>query len=516
MSRARALMVLGTASNAGKSLTVAALCRIFADDGYDVAPFKAQNMSLNAAVTPDGREIGRAQAVQAECARRAAEVEMNPVLLKPSGERRSQVVLEGRVWDDVDAWDYHRRRTSDLWPRVVAAYERLASRCELIVLEGAGSPAEINLRDGDIVNMRMARAAGAPCVLIADIDRGGALAALTGTLELLTPDERARVRAFAITKFRGDVELLEPGLRMLEARLGIPCAGVIPWIDALGIDEEDGYLIPPALRRWPDDDGPHRRLRVAVVEFPHVANATDLDALAAEPGVALRRITAAHELDGADVVVLPGSKETVADLRWLRARGLDAAVVAHAAMRPVIGICGGMQMLGARIDDPHDAESGGSADGLGLLRLTTTLATEKTTVRVRAELLDAAFAGRPVAARAFDGYEIHLGATVYGADAPFARVRTLRDAESERLDGAVSADGLVTGTYVHGLFDDDAFRHAALDALRARCGLAPARLHAAWRAEREARYDRLARIVRASLDVPLLARLAGLAPRVPA
>jgi adenosylcobyric acid synthase len=511
---ARSLMVLGTASNAGKSLTVAALCRIFADDGYDVAPFKAQNMSLNAAVTPDGREVGRAQAVQAECARRPVEVEMNPILLKPSGERRSQVILEGRVWDDVDAWDYHRRRTGELFPLVVAAYERLAARCELIVLEGAGSPAEINLKDRDIVNLRMAAAAGAPCLLIADIDRGGAFAALAGTLALLEPHERAQIRAFAITKFRGDEALLEPGLREMEARLGIPCVGVIPWIDAIGIEEEDGYLVPPQLRRWPGDDGPRRRLRLAVVEYPHVANSTDFDALAAETEVALRRVTSVVELDGADVVILPGSKETVSDLQWLRARGLDAALVTHAKVRPLLGICGGMQMLGESIDDPAAAESGGSGRGLGLLPLVTSLDTRKTTVRVTAQIAGATFAGCPVGVTRFDGYEIHLGTTTRHTGVPFAIVH---DAAGEsRKDGAVSDDGLVSGTYVHGLFDDDAFRAAAIASLRMRCGLAPPQHAHPWRAEREGRYDRLASIVRASLDIPFLTKLAGLAPRVPA
>jgi adenosylcobyric acid synthase len=505
-------MVLGTASNAGKSLTVAALCRIFADDGYDVAPFKAQNMSLNAAVTPDGREIGRAQAVQAECARRAAEVEMNPILLKPSSDRRSQVILEGRIWAEVDAWDYHRRRTEELFPLVVAAYERLAARCELIVLEGAGSPAEINLKDRDIVNLRMAAAAGAPCLLIADIDRGGAFAALAGTLALLEPHERAQIRAFAITKFRGDEALLEPGLREMERRLGIPCIGIVPWIDAIGIDEEDGYMVPPLMRRWPDDEGALRRLRVAVVEYPHVANTTDLDALAAEPSIALLRVRSSAELDGADVMILPGSKETVSDLRWLRARGLDAALATHAQTRPIFGICGGMQMLGARIEDPAGIESGGSTDGLGLLPLITTLAVQKTTVRVSARVVGATLAGRPLAISAFDGYEIHVGATSREGAAPFAIVRGAGGSFYE--DGAVARDGLVTGTYVHGLFDDDGFRHAAVASLRARCGLAPAERTNAWRADREGRYDRLAAIVRAALDIPMLAGLAGLAPRV--
>jgi adenosylcobyric acid synthase len=271
-------------------------------------------------------------------------------------------------------------------------------------------------------------------------------------------------------------------------------------------------MVPPLMRRWPDDEGPQRRLRVAVVEYPHVANATDLDALAAEPAFALRRVTSCAELAGADVVILPGSKETVSDLRWLRARGLDAALVTHAQAQPLLGICGGMQMLGERIDDPACVESGGSTDGLGLLPLVTTLATRKTTVRVSAEVAGATFAGRTLAVSAFDGYEIHVGATSREGAAPFAIVRGSDGPFYE--DGAVAKDGLVTGTYVHGLFDDDDFRHAAVASLRARCGLAPAAGANAWRAEREARYDRLAGIVRAALDIPMLAGLAGLAPRV--
>jgi len=505
-------MVLGTASNVGKSVTVAALCRIFADDGVDVAPFKAQNMSLNAAVTPDGREIGRAQAVQAEAARRPAEVEMNPILLKPTGERRSQVVLEGAIWDDVDAWDYHRRRTAELFPRVVAAYERLAARCELIVLEGAGSPAEINLKDRDVANMRMAQAADVPCLLVADVDRGGAFAALAGTLGLLEPAERARIRAFALTKFRGDLDLLRPGLTAMEERLGIPCAGVVPWIDALGIDEEDGYVVPPTPPRWPAEDGPARRLRIAVLDLPFFANATDVDALAAEPSVVVRRVATPGELDGADLVVLPGSKETARDLAWLRARGFGEALRAHVARgRAAIGICGGMQMLGDRLDDPHGVERGGSADGLGLLPLTTTLAARKTTVRVHGRMAAGVLFGQPVDVPAFTGYEIHVGVSRRAGGAPFALLH--RDgADGEHEDGALA--GVVAGTYVHGLFDDDAFRHAALRALRAQAGLAPPRTLVPWREQRETRYDRLASIVREALDVPLLARIAGVGTRV--
>ncbi len=256
--RARALMILGTASDVGKSLVTAALCRIFADRGVNVAPFKAQNMSLEAAVTPEGHEIGRAQALQAEAARRPAHVDMNPVLIKPTGERRAQVIVDGAIWDDVDAWDYHKRRTAELFPRVVAAYERLAARCELVVLEGAGSPAEINLRAGDIVNMRMAAAADARCILVVDIDRGGAFAALVGTLALLEEDERARIRGFIVNKFRGDVALLEPGIAAIERRIKRPCFGVVPWLDELGLEEEDGYVTRRSSAPWPDDGGRRR------------------------------------------------------------------------------------------------------------------------------------------------------------------------------------------------------------------------------------------------------------------
>ena len=546
--RARALMVLGTASNAGKSITVAALCRIFADRGVNVVPFKAQNMSLNAAVTPDGREIGRAQAVQAEAARRPAEVEMNPVLLKPSSDRRSQVILEGVIWDDVDAWDYHRRRTAELFPRIVAAYERLAARCDLVILEGAGSPAEINLKDRDVVNLRMAQAADAPCLLVADIDRGGAFAALAGTLALLEPHERERIAAFAITKFRGDRDLLTPGIVEMERRLGIPCAGVVPWIPNLGIDEEDGYALPPTLRAWPDENGPARRLRVAVIDAPFFANETDADALAAEPSVVVRRIATPDGLFAADVVVIPGSKETAADLRWIREHNIDRAILAHAAAgRPTIGICGGMQMLGHRIDDPHGIESGGTIEGLGLLPLTTTLASRKTTRRVHGEVSAPHLFGQPLTHTTFDGYEIHVGISqreeaastpfaLLCAAPPFDKLRMTggrrlfaTDARRSELitrhpelvegrrgttetwpDGAISAGGNVVGTYVHGLFDDDACRHAAVDAMRAAAGLAPAVERSAWRAEREGRYDRLASVYAQSLDVDLLTRLAGL------
>ena len=319
---ARALMVLGTASHAGKSILTAALCRIFADEGYRVAPFKAQNMSLNSAATPDGREIGRAQALQAEACRVPACAEMNPVLIKPSSDTGSQIVLLGRIWGQVTAANYHQRRVEELFPVVLESYKKLASEYELIILEGAGSPAEINLRDHDIVNMRMAHAAGAACLLVGDIDRGGVFASLLGTLELLDPSDRALIRGYAINKFRGDISLLQPGLKMMEPRLGIPCAGVIPFLHDLGLEEEDGVAVEErrsAGRVWKDvgaraapplnpllrQEGTKgwcmssadRALRIAVIALPHMSNFSDFDALAAEPAAALAFV---NGLDAAD------------------------------------------------------------------------------------------------------------------------------------------------------------------------------------------------------------------------
>jgi adenosylcobyric acid synthase len=505
-SRARAIMILGTASDVGKSLVSAALCRIFADRGIDVAPFKAQNMSLEAAVTPEGHEIGRAQALQAEAARRAAHVDMNPILIKPTGDRHAQVIVDGVIWGDVDAWDYHRRRTAELFPRVVDAYERLAARCELVVLEGAGSPAEINLRAGDIVNMRMAAAAGAACILVVDIDRGGAFAALVGTLALLEDDERARVRGFVVNKFRGDVALLMPGIATIEERTGLPCFGVVPWLDDLGLEQEDGYAVRRTSAPWPDDDGSlERRLRVAVVRYPQGANISDIDALAAEPSVAVRNVDEPHALAGADVVILPGSKATLADLAWVRGRELDRAMFAHAATGGfVFGLCGGMQMLGTAIADPLGLEGGGAAAGLGLLPLATSLTATKIVRRVRGAATGAGFAPE-LAGAAFHGYEIHVGISD-AAGTPFARIAP-EGSETSTADGAVGGAGRIAGTYVHGILDDDRFRHAVVAAWRRGRGLAPAVRWSDHGAARDARLDRWSRHVAAHLDVDAIAAL---------
>jgi len=501
---ARALMILGTASHVGKSLLTAGLGRIFSDEGVRVAPFKAQNMSLNSAATPDGREIGRAQALQAEACRVVTCAEMNPVLIKPSTDTGAQIVLLGRVWGQVTAADYHRGRVEDLFPAVLESYRTLSERYDLILLEGAGSPAEINLQKHDIVNMRMARAADASCLLVGDIDRGGVFAALLGTLELLEPEDRARIGAFVINKFRGDPELLRPGVEAIEQRLGIPCAGVIPFLKNLGLEEEDSVALEDTrstqrFQRWRSEpDTADRALRIGVVAVPHMANFSDFDALAMEPSVSLAFIDDPEHAGLVDVLILPGSKQTLDDLEWIRQRGFERCIAAWPGL--LIGICGGLQMLGLSIADPLGMESGGlprSLPGFGRLPVRTVLRDEKTVRRAsgRIRLWDAP---------CFQGYEIHMGETLYENHAqPFAEI--LREGERQTTtDGAVAASGKVWGTYVHGLFDDDAFRHRFLQGARESCGLAPARSQVCVRAERQARIDRWANHLRESLDMNLI------------
>jgi adenosylcobyric acid synthase len=497
-------MVLGTASHVGKSVLTAALCRILKQDGYDVAPFKAQNMALNSAATPEGLEIGRAQAMQAEAAGIPATVDMNPILLKPQGEARSQLVVLGRMRGELGAREY-QRRASGLFGVVEASYRRLAARHRVIVLEGAGSPAEVNLAASDIVNLRMARSARAACLLLADIDRGGVFASLVGTFALLPAADRRRIRGFAVNRFRGDPSLFRSGVTFLERRLGRPCLGVIPYLDDLGLDEEDSVALEAQRQgrvRWPTESGARRRLRVAAIAFPRISNFTDLAALAAEPSLALAFVSRAADLAAADVVVLPGTKQTLDDLAWLKRTGLAAAVLEHTRRgRPLIGLCGGLQMLGLEVSDPHGVEGGGRRRGLGLLKLRTMLGRDKVTRRASAVLCGAQLFGQRVPRLAFRGYEIHLGTTQYDAGAlPLLRLR--REGESEDiLDGARSPDGNVIGTSMHGFFDSDPARHALLRALRAAVGLPAPTSRAAFSAERVARLDRVAAHFRRALDV---------------
>jgi adenosylcobyric acid synthase len=476
-TQAKAIMVLGTSSHVGKSLITAALCRIFAQRGISVAPFKSQNMSLNSAATPEGLEIGRAQALQAEAAGIAASVHMNPILIKPSGDCSSQVVVRGKIWGQVTAADYHQRRVEELMPLVSESYQMLASQYQMIILEGAGSPAEINLKQHDIVNMRIAEMADAACLLVGDIDRGGVFASLLGTCELLEGEERRRIRGFCINKFRGDLSLLTPGVHMMEERLGKPCMGVIPYLPDLALDEEDSVGLPAAATTWSDDED---RVRIAVIAVPTFSNFTDFDSLRAEPSVELLFCRSIAPLVQADVIMLPGSKQTMSDLSWLRANGFEAAIRNHKGY--VIGICGGMQMLGRKISDPMGIEQEGSMPGLGLLPIDTTMQAAKITRNC---------SGRVKATgQRVSGYEIHVGETEYlGQAEPFALLDT------GELDGCVS--GRVIGTYLHGIFDEDEFRHAFLTAIR---GKAPATWNA-WKAHREESLNRLAGAVGQALDI---------------
>jgi adenosylcobyric acid synthase len=535
MAAARGVMFVGTGSHAGKTVLVAALCRIAARRGLRVAPFKAQNMALNSFVTADGGELGRAQAYQARAAGVEAHVDMNPVLLKPSSQTGSQVIVLGRPVGHMSVREYHAYQ-AEVWPLVTAAFDRLRAVNDLIVLEGAGSPAEINLRDQDIVNMKMALYAGCPVILIGDIDRGGVFASLVGTIELLTPAERALVKGFVINKFRGDATLLTSGIDYLEQRTGIPTLGVLPMLTDWRGDEEDSLGIEDRQRR----DRPSAPLQIAVVRLPFISNYTDFDALADEDDVNVRYVTSAHELDGCAAIVLPGTKSTVADLLWLHACGLAATITAAAAAgTPVIGICGGYQMLGRRILDPEHVESQRTVvDGLGLLDVETTFVGEKRTVRVEGELLagpavaavsagrddllssasqgssDGAGSAAPVgqdgllgpAGTPLRGYEIHMGRSVVGdGAAPLLRLRGADGIAHD--DGALSRDAHVAGSYVHGLFDHAALRTAFLNRLRAARGLPP---RAARVSPAVDDIDRLADHVEAHLDVARLLQIIGL------
>lgn len=500
-SQGRVLMVQGTASSVGKSLLVAGLCRLFRQDGVRVAPFKAQNMSNNAAVTPDGGEIGRAQAVQAEAAGVTPVVQMNPILLKPEADYQSHLVLLGRPAFRLHAGEFLTRKAA-LWSDVAASLDHLRERYDLVVIEGAGSPAEINLRSGDIVNMRVAHYAEAPVLLAGDIDRGGVFAHLYGTIALLEPEERALVRGLIINKFRGDLALLRPGLGMIEARAGVPVLGVVPYIRDLAIADEDAVVLE---ERPVQRDGV---LDIVAIHLPHIANFDDLDPLRREPDVRVRWVTSAAELGRPDLIVLPGTKTTIADLRWLRARGLAEAIVRHAGEGgAVLGLCGGYQMLGRTIRDPGRVESDEAAvSGLALLPVETEFVGEKATHRVEGEVCagDGLLAG--TAGALLRGYEIHMGRTVAPAAAPFRILR--RSGEPVAVaDGASSADGWVVGGYLHGLLENDRLRAAMLANIAARRGLpfAPG-----VPLDREAEYDRLAAVLRESLDMAAIAAMAGL------
>jgi adenosylcobyric acid synthase len=505
MRLAPTLMVQGTASSVGKSLLCAALCRLFRREGLRVAPFKSQNMALNSAVTPEGLEIGRAQAVQAEAAGIAPSVLMNPILLKPEGHRRAQVVLLGRPAFSMSATEYHEHKPK-LWGIVENSLNELRQSYDLIIIEGAGSPAEVNLKDRDIVNMAVARLADAPVLLVGDIDRGGVFAAFVGTLELLEPDERARVAALVINKFRGDLSLLEPGLEFLRQRTGKPVLGVVPFVPNLRIADEDSLSLESRERRpRPGAD----RLDLVVVRLPHISNYDDVAALEHESDVSVRFARRGDELAGADLVIVPGTKSTVADLGWLRESGMAAAVERHAAAGGlVLGICGGCQMLGAQIYDPEGVESTSPhSAGLGLLGLDTYFVREKTTAGVMAHAPVQSFLA-PAGTDGLSAYEIHMGQVVAhaGVSSPFC-IDARNGVAAKLADGAVNAAGNVVGTLLHGVLENERVRAHLIASLWQKHGRARAEAPAPV-ASADDEYDRLEASVRQSLDLDLLRRLA--------
>jgi adenosylcobyric acid synthase len=500
---AKTLMVQGTGSSVGKSILVTALCRIFKQEGYKVAPFKAQNMSLNSYITAAGDEIGRAQAVQAEAAGILPTVEMNPVLLKPEADNCSQIIVRGKPVTRVAAAEFPKLKT-ELWSAITESLDYLRRCFDLVVIEGAGSPAEINLKDRDLVNMKVALYGNSPVLLAADIDRGGVFASLVGTLVLLEPAERERIKAFIINKFRGDVSLLTPGLEWLEKRTGVPVAGVIPYFHDIQIAEEDSIAIEK--RRWMKNRSDFD-LDIAVIALPHIANFDDFDPFEREAKVRLRYVEANDALGEPDLIILPGTKSTVADLAHLRARGRDQEVIRQVSLgAPIIGICGGYQMLGVEIRDPEGVESARPVTGgLSLLPVTSRFLPVKSTHQVKGRTI----VGRGILAKAQDapisGYEIHMGQTsALSAAQPFSIEQRSGEICAGR-DGSLSEDGNVLGTYIHGLFHNDDLRRAILSEIAERKGKVFSPMTSSFSVEDQ--YDRLAAHVRENLNMDLIYRL---------
>ena len=477
MKKARPIMIQGTMSSAGKSLVCTALCRIFAQDGYRVAPFKSQNMALNSFITEEGLEMGRAQVAQAEAAGAVPSVLMNPILLKPTTDFGSQVIVMGEVRGNMRASEYFRYK-KELIPDILRAYHALEQTYDIIVIEGAGSPAEINLKQTDIVNMGMAQMADSPVLLVGDIDRGGVFAQLYGTVSLLAPEERARIKATIINKFRGDASILASGLDMLYELVGVPCAGIVPYVDA-DIDDEDSLS-----RRLENRE--RKEIDIAVIRLPRISNFTDFAPFEQYENVSLRYVSSIKELGTPDLVILPGTKSTISDLKWLRESGLEAAVLKLASHgTPVFGICGGFQMLGRTISDPCGAEGGGVAAGMGLLEMDTVFHGEKTRLQISGSLgaVTGIFSG--LSGMDFTGYEIHMGNS------------TERD--------TLVCRGHVYGSYVHGLFDAQGIADEMVRALCARRGLAFDGDRPFDRAAyKEEQYNKLAHAVREALDMKLI------------
>ena len=493
------IMIQGTASTVGKSIICTALCRIFTEDGYVVNPFKSQNMSLNSGITPDGLEMGRAQVMQAEAARRIPSARMNPILLKPTSDRKSQVILNGKVYQDLDAVDYFAFKPQ-LVTEIKRIFDQLAAESDIVVIEGAGSPAEINLNRDDFVNMGMAAIADAPVLLVGDIDKGGVFAALYGTVMLLNEGERARVKGIIINKFRGSYELLEPGLKMLEERLDIPVLGVIPYFE-LNIEDED------SVTEWGKfSNSGEADLDIAVIKLPYMSNFTDFNPFRLYEDVRLRFVDSTDKLGRPDLVILPGSKSSIADLRYLRDTGMaDQIIASYKLGSYIFGICGGYQMMGMEIVDRQAVESVfEKAEGLRLLETETEFQAEKTTTVCEGR--DRLFQD------ALRGYEIHMGETrPLRADyQPFAMITKRNGSTITISDGAISPDRRCCGTYIHGIFDNTGFTRDFLNMIRADKGLPPVTCYPEdYRKYKDCQYDELAKLVRQHLDLQKIYEIIG-------
>jgi adenosylcobyric acid synthase len=508
MASAKNLMILGTGSDVGKSVMVAGLCRILKQDGYRVAPFKAQNMALNSFITPEGGEMGRAQVVQAEAAGLEPHIDMNPILLKPTSNVGSQVILQGKVLGNFTAEEYYKKKP-DLVAEVMESYSRLEGKYEVLIMEGAGSAAEINLKDKDLVNLSMAERVTAPVLLVADIDRGGVFASIVGHMELFTPPERELVKGFIINKFRGDPSLLRSGLEFLEARTEKPVLGLVHYFNDIHIPEEDSVALDLKIRQAKKRS--EEQVRIGVIRLPHISNYTDFDSLEQEPSVNLTYFTAPEQVFEMDLVILPGSKNTLSDLRYLHNQGLAEAITAfYGRGGTVVGICGGYQMLGKKVVDPTGVESDlQEVAGLGLLEMETELLGEKITTQVKGRLLWQDLAGPEEKIR---GYEIHMGRSKSLGSATTLLEISERSGRPVRVqDGLVSEDGRVWGTYLHGLFDNDNLRHRLIGRFLRSNELVPTterlRSFHHWKEEQ---YNKLATHLRNHLDIARIYKIIGL------
>ncbi|MDF2586796.1 MAG: cobyric acid synthase [Anaerocolumna sp.] len=499
---AKSIMIQGTMSNVGKSLLVAGLCRVLKQDGFKVAPFKSQNMALNSFITEEGLEMGRAQVMQAEACGIKPSVHMNPILLKPTTDVGSQVIVNGEVIGNMKAVDYFKYKKS-LIPEIMKAYQKLEEEYDIIVIEGAGSPAEINLKSEDIVNMGMAKLVNAPVLLVGDIDRGGVFAQLIGTIMLLEEDEKARVKASIINKFRGDKSILQPGLDMLEELSGKAVAGVIPYV-YLDIDDED------SLSTRLQNKNEIGLVDIAIIKLPRISNFTDFNPLEQMEGVSVRYVTNVSELKDADMIILPGTKSTMQDLAWLRQNGLEAAIKQKAAKGKVImGICGGYQMLGEKLMDPYHVEASGEMEGIGLLPTKTTFEEQKVRTRVTGNIDNLTGDMEMLSGITITGYEIHMGTTIVNnqnGTSFCTLVDTNQTIENKKTDGYVSNN--IFGTYVHGIFDSESFVEAIIKVLFKQKGLDMNQVKSMdIAAHKQAQYDSLADTVRSNLNMDFIYKI---------